>query len=81
MASNAERVTFVHRKATKRDGYSCTTYELTPAQFFAHVEDFVHRAQAFESALGFSEKEIGNFASYAIPEKSADEVQISDHSD
>jgi hypothetical protein len=69
IASDAESVAFVHRKATKRDPYSCTMYRLTRDQFLAHVKDFAHRAEAFEHALGFSEKEIGNFASYALPEE------------
>jgi hypothetical protein len=72
LASTTESVSFVHRKATKRDGYSCTVYELTPTQFFAHMEDFVRRAQAFERALGFSHREIAEFASYAMVEKTPD---------
>jgi hypothetical protein len=69
LASSPETVTFVHRKATKRNGYECLGYQLTTAQFFAHVQDFVQRAHAFEQALGLSHEEIAEFASYALPKK------------
>jgi len=68
LASDPDSVTFVHRKL---DGnkYSCIGYRFAAGGFFTHVQNFAELSHDFEKALGFSRKEIGEFASWAIKEE------------
>ena len=67
IASDAESVTFIHRKS-RRGQYSCTGYQFEAENFLTHVQWFAQLTKDFEKALGFDQKEIGEFTSYAMAE-------------
>ena len=68
LVSNSNTVAFVHRRSN-RGQYLCEGYRFAADNFFAHVQEFVQLSHDFERALGFSAKEIGDFAAAAITEE------------
>jgi len=67
LASDADSVMFIHRKS-ERGKYSPMMYHFPVDGFLAHVKYFARLSADFQKALGFSQKEIAAFASYALPE-------------
>jgi hypothetical protein len=65
LATDKDRVMFIHRSSQGQ--YEVKGYTFTPKQFETHVQDFLRLALEFEKALGFSHKEVGNFAAAGIP--------------
>jgi hypothetical protein len=67
IASDEHSVTFIHRK--NQTIYSADIYKFEADDFCIHVKEFVQLAHDFEVALGISSnKEVGEFASFAIAE-------------
>lgn len=67
IASDEHTVTFIHRQ--NQTVYSSTGYKFKADDFVAHIKAFVELAYKFEQALGFSDKERGDFAAAAIKEE------------
>jgi hypothetical protein len=67
IASDADSVAFIHRSSQGQ--YSAKGYQFTPDNFVAHTKAFVQLAEDLRKALGFSAKEIGDFAAAAIPKE------------
>jgi hypothetical protein len=78
LASDTESVHFIHRKS--QGAYSATGYKFMAEGFVQHVKDFVQLAHDFEKALGFSHKDIGDFAAAAVKEESHVSASLNDPS-
>src|SRR5262249_16746436 len=72
LASDTSSVTFYHRESPRRGEYSCYGYRFLADNFVTHVQEFAELTHNFERALEFSQREIGEFASQAIPEQKTD---------
>jgi hypothetical protein len=68
LASDEHMVLFIHRKIERPSKqYRTMPYRLTRDEFLTHVAKFAQLSINFEQATGLTDKEVGVFASMALP--------------